>query len=296
MQTTASEVLARASCGGLIVGLTVCAVPSPAVAQTSRDPPGTKVEAPADPMIQARGFYNEGEYDRAIQTASDALQRAEVRNAAALLLGRAALERYRATANPTDLTRAREALRTVDASALPERDRNDLAIGLGEALYFDELYRPAADIFASMLEQGAQLGLTRRDQVLDWWATATDRHVRQLPPEERAAAYDRLIARMELELVGDATSSAAAYWLAAASYARGHVDRAWDAAVTGYVRAIMAADGGAALRPDLDRLVREGIIPERVRRLPVAGTPDGEQALAGMLAEWDLVKNRWTRD
>jgi hypothetical protein len=62
------------------------------------------------------------------------------------------------------------------------------------------------------------------------------------------------------------------------------------------VRALVAsADRREALRPDLDRLVRDAIIPERVRRLPVAGTPEGTQAQAGMLAEWELIKERWSR-
>ena len=132
--------------------------------------------------------------------------------------------------------------------------------------------------------------------MLDWWATAIDRYVRNLPPEERAAAYDRLIEHMEGELRRDGGSASAAYWLAAAAFARGQVERAWDAAIAGWVRALVdGADRGAALRPDLDRLVRDAIIPERVRRLPVAGTPEGEQAQAGMLAEWELVKEKWTR-
>jgi hypothetical protein len=177
---------------------------------------------------------------------------------------------------------------------LSARDRTDLLVGVGEALYFDEAYRPAADVFESMLDGDTNLSPVARDQVLDWWATATDRYVRNLPAADRAAAYDHLIDHMEGELRRDSGSAAAAYWLAAASFARGHVDRAWNAAISGWVRALMTPDRGAALRPDLDRLVREAIIPERVRRLPVAGTPEGEQATAGMLAEWELLKEKWS--
>ena len=143
-----------------------------------------------------------------------------------------------------------------------------------------------------MLDEVAALGPASRDQVLDWWATSIDRHVRALPPADRAAAFDRLILRMEQELRRDPTSGAAAYWIAAAAFARGHVDRAWDAAVAGWVRGLLTADRGAALRPDLDRLVRDAIIPERLRRLP-ASAPDTAQA--SMLAEWELVKERWTK-
>ena len=155
--------------------------------------------------------------------------------------------------------------------------------------------RPLWHLFESMLNGEAELTPTARDQVLDWWATAIDRYVRILPAVERAAAYDHLIAHMESELRRDSGSGAAAYWLAAAAFARGQVERAWHAAISGWVRALLTADRGAALRPDLDRLMREAIIPERVRRLPIAGTPEAEQAQAGMLAEWDLVKEKWTQ-
>lgn len=246
-----------------------------------------------DNLAKARTLYNEGRYEAAIEAASAARQEAADRQAALLILGRAGLERYRYTADQADLAAARESLRSIDASALSPRDRTDLLIGVGEALYFDEAYRPAADLFESMLE-GTELKAGARDQVLDWWATSIDRYVRALPAAERAAAYDHLITAMERELRRDSGSSAAAYWLAAAAFARGQVERAWSAAVSGWVRALVTPDRGAALRPDLDRLVREAIIPERIRRLPVAGTPEGEQAAAGMLAQWELVKDKWT--
>lgn len=249
---------------------------------------------PLDDLGRARTLYNEGRYEAAIEAAAKARQEPQQRDAATLILGRAGLERYRYTADPGDLTKAREALRSVDSTVLSARDRTDLLIGMGEALFFDEAYRPAADIFESMLNGQAELGSSSRDQVLDWWATAIDRYVRVLPVAERAAAYDHLIAHMEGELRKDTGSAAAAYWLAAASFARGQIERAWNAAISGWVRALLTPDRGAALRPDLDRLVREAIIPERVRRLPVAGTPEGEAAQGGMLAEWELIKEKWT--
>jgi hypothetical protein len=212
-----------------------------------------------------------------------------------VVLGRAGLERFRKTADPADLARAREVLRDVDPSSLTPRDRLDFVIGLGETLFFDEHYRSAADLFESALDQDT-LGDASRDQVLDWWATSVDRHVRTLAPDARGDAYDRLIARMEGELRRDGASASAAYWVAAASFARGQIDRAWDAAIAGWVRALMAsAPRREVLRPDLDRLVREAIIPERVRRLPSAGAPESAQAQAGMLAEWELIKERWSR-
>jgi tetratricopeptide (TPR) repeat protein len=246
-----------------------------------------------DNLAKARTLYNEGRYEAAMEAAIAARDEPSNRQAALLILGRAGLERYRYTADQADLTAARDALRGIDGSALSPRDRSDMLIGVGEALYFDEAYRPAADLFESMLE-GTEIKAGARDQVLDWWATSIDRYVRALPGPERAAAYDHLMATMERELRRDSGSSAAAYWLAAGAFARGQVERAWSAAVSGWVRALITPDRGAALRPDLDRLVREAIIPERVRRLPVAGTPEGEQAAAGMLAEWEHIKEKWS--
>jgi hypothetical protein len=271
------------------------AASQPPAAQTTGATPLPSATAGVDALARARTLYNDGRFDEAMTAAAEAQAFPTVNAAAGVVLGRAGLERFRRTADPADLAGAREALRDVDPTSLTGRDRLDFVIGLGETLFFDEHYRSAADLFESTLNQEALTGAAR-DQVLDWWATAIDRHVRTLAPELRAAAYDRLIERMEGELRRDGGSASAAYWVAAASFARGQIDRAWDAAIAGWVRALVgAADRSAVLRPDLDRLVRDAIIPERVRRLPVAGTPEGTQAQAGMLAEWELIKERWSR-
>jgi hypothetical protein len=56
----------------------------------------------------------------------------------------------------------------------------------------------------------------------------------------------------------------------------------------------MMIDRGAALRADIDRLATQALIPERVRSLGL-GPKEAEQALAGMLAEWELIKKNWSR-
>jgi hypothetical protein len=256
--------------------------------------PAAAQQAPvvADPLAPARTAYNQGKFEVAIEAAKAV--EGVVGAPASLIIGRAGLERFRTTADPAELTAARAALSHLDASLLSPRDRLDLVVGLGEALFFDEHYHAAADLFESILDDIAALGPGPRDQLLDWWATAVDRHVRALPPAQRAEAFDRLVTRMESELRKDPSSAAAAYWVAAASFARGHVDRAWDAAVAGWVRGVLTADRGTALRPDLDRLVRDAIIPERVRRMPVTNG-EAQQAEAAMLAEWTLVKEQWSK-
>jgi hypothetical protein len=283
----ADMVLRRLAAPALAL-LLVAGADAPAAAQ--RQVPA----APPDPLAPARLHYNEGRFDEAIQ-AAQAVE-TEVGAPATLIIGRAGLERFRTTADAAQLAAARVALSQVDAARLSPRDRLDLVVGLGEALFFDEHYHAAADLFESILDDVAALGPGPRDQLLDWWGTAIDRHVRNLPPAQRAEAFDRLVARMEAELRKDPSSAAAAYWVAAASFARGNVDRAWDAAVAGWVRGILTVDRGMSLRPDLDRLVRDAIIPERVRRLqasPVQG--EAQMTEASMLAEWTLVKEQWAK-
>ena len=266
--------------------LTMLLLAAPAAAQPA--------PAVADPLAPARIHYNEGRFDDAIQAAKAV--EGIVGAPATLIIGRAGLERFRTTADPAQLVAARAALSQVEATRLSQRDRLDLVVGLGEALFFDEHYHAAADLFESILDDVAALGPGPRDQLLDWWATAVDRHVRGLPGDKRAEAFDRLVARMEGELRKDPTSAAAAYWVAAASFARGNVDRAWDAAVAGWVRGILTVDRGMSLRPDLDRLVRDAIIPERVRRVAAATTNGDAQATeASMLAEWTLIKDQWAK-
>jgi hypothetical protein len=72
----------------------------------------------------------------------------------------------------------------------------------------------------------------------------------------------------------------------------GDVQRAWQAAIAGWVRASFAADGATAIRQDLDRLVIDAIIPDRVKllSLPAREVPD---ATVGLKSEWDVVKQRW---
>ena len=208
------------------------------------------------------------------------------------MLGRARLERLRQTADETGLAQGRDDLRRIDASRLDERDRLELLVGLGQALYLENEFRAAAEVFTSALDNAASLGAHARDQLLDWWATSLDRHAQARPVADRPAIYDRLVTQMEQELRRDAAAASASYWLAAGLRLRGDIDRAWDAALAGWVRALMAPDRGAALRPDLDSLVRDGIAADRARRVAAPGQ-DADQVLAALLEEWEAFKRKW---
>ncbi len=244
-------------------------------------------------VARARQLYNQGQYENAIAAASEARRDPATAHAGALVLGRARLERFRQTTDQADLAAAREALRSVDPSALGATDRVELVVGFAEALFLEETYGAASEMFESVLGRAGDVGPAARERVLDWWATALDRQARRRPGGDRAAIYERILARVQEELTRDPGSAAAGYWLVAAARGRGDVERAWHAALAAWIRAALARDRGAALRADLDRLVRQAIIPERARRL--GETPDGvQEATTTMLSEWELTKTKWT--
>ena len=95
---------------------------------------------------------------------------------------------------------------------------------------------------------------------------------------------------MTRELSRNPASAAAAYFLAVAIRGSGEPVEAWDAAIAGWVRARLAGARSAQLRADLDKLVLEGIIPDRVSRLP---TDQRAQAESDLRGEWAVVKERW---
>ena len=240
-------------------------------------------------LARARTFYNSGSYDAAIDAALTARSDPKAQDAAALVLARAHLERFRASGATDDLTAARAALVTVRMGALSARDQLDLLIGIGQTLYFGEAFGAAADVFDSALGRATALLARDRGKLLDWWATALDRQAQTRPPERRAAAFSRIIERMEDELRQEPGSMIANYWLVVGTRGAGDLDRAWDAAIAGWVRASLGPDA-TDLRIELDRVVSDALIPERARTRPAREQQD---AAAAMRMEWDGVKNAW---
>jgi tetratricopeptide (TPR) repeat protein len=247
----------------------------------------------ADLLAEARRLYNLGQYATAEKVAREAVAVPATADAAKVVLGRIQLERYRQSNDFEDLTAARASLRDVDARALDSRERVELIIGLAEALYLEDRYAAAAELFESVFERSSVLGLSAHERVLDWWATAIDRYAQTLPAPHRPENYRRIISRMRDEIVSMPGSTAAAYWLAAAARASGNPEEAWHYAVSGWVRAPLAEDRGATLRADLDRLVMQAIIPERAAKLGSRG--DSKVAQANMLSEWEAFKAAWSR-
>jgi hypothetical protein len=247
----------------------------------------------SDQLAEARKQYNLGQYDAAEKLARDELTVPEHADAARVVLGRVQLERYRQSADPADLAAARESLRAVDPLALDAREQVEYTIGLGEALYLEDRFGAAGQLFESVLARSTVLGASAHERVLDWWATAMDRQAQTRPVEERAPVYAAILQRMRDEIAQYPGSAAAGYWLAAGARGSGDLEGAWQAAVAGWVRAALAEDRGAALRADLDRLVVQAILPERASRLPKPA--DTKQALMVMLTEWEAFKGAWSK-
>lgn len=248
--------------------------------------------AAADPLAEARRLYNQEEYDTAARYAREAAQVPATAESARLVLGRILLERFRRSADPVDLTEARDALIRTDAAALDPRERTELAIGLGEALFFEDRFGSASESFERALQRSGALGAAAHDGVLDWWATSLDRLALSKPREQREPIYRRIVERMERELAAEPASASAAYWFAAALRGAGNVERAWHAAMAGWVLARLGRDYGAALRADLERLVEQAIIPERAAQL---NPKEPRQTADIMLAEWEAFKDSWRR-
>jgi|BarGraNGADG00212_1021973.scaffolds.fasta_scaffold15085_2 tetratricopeptide (TPR) repeat protein len=239
----------------------------------------------------ARQLYNQGRYDQAI-TAAARLRSTPVADAAYLVLGRSYLERFRKSTDHADLVAAREALNQIRTAQLASRDRIDYLVGLGESLYLGESYGPAAELFQGALERSQDMGPRAFERVFDWWATSLDRQAQSGEAEDRDAVYIMVRDRARVELGRMPCSAAAAYWLVSAYRSLGELTKAWDAAVAGWVRAPLGEDQGRALRADLDQLVLQAIIPERVRVM-ASSDRDRDRAATSMRAEWDGIKKDW---
>jgi len=246
-----------------------------------------------DLLATARRLYNGGYYDQALETArlaAAAPATASLSSSARLIMGRARLERYRQALVVSELDEARADLRAVDPQALDPRERIELQIGLGELLYLEDRFGPAAELLEPVVEASATLAPDAHERALDWWATALDRQAQTLPASDRVVVYPRILARMEQELRRNAASAPASYWLAASARAAGDLDRAWAAAEAGWVRGALARDRGVALRADLDKLMTQGIIPDKAAKAPAR---DRRQTAASLATEWENFKRIW---
>ena len=251
---------------------------------------GAVVSATRADLAKARSLYNQRQFDGAIAAALAAQKTPATADAATVVLARAHLERYRERVDPADLSAARAALGTVRVAGLDGRDHIDFLMALGEALFFEDDYGAAALLFESGLDGAFAQGPVAGEAMLDWWGSAVERHADVLGRDQRARTFGRLRDRMALHLAQSPGSAAAAYWVVVGTRGAGDPAGAWDAAIAGWVRARMASSRSASLRADLDKLVIEGIIPDRVRSAPPDKRAQMESDLKG---DWAVVKERW---
>jgi hypothetical protein len=250
--------------------------------------------AGAQPSLEAaRRLYNEGRFAEAIELAARLRGLPGNADVARLIVGRAQLERYRQTADRADLVAAREALREVQPAGLAEHDRVEYIVGLAESLYLEEFYGPAADLFESALDGARAVSERAFATVLDWWATALERQAQSGLADDRGALYERIREGAQRALAEDPGSAPAAYWIVVAHRSLGETQRAWEAAIAGWLRAPLTGERANSLRADLDRLVLQAIIPERVRQL-AESDPDRERAAAQLREVWEGIKRDWS--
>jgi hypothetical protein len=240
-------------------------------------------------LARARLLYNDRQFASAIESATAARSDPASADAAAIVLARAHLERYREQADPSDLSAAREALSAVHANTLSTRDRVEFLLALGESLFLEDDFGAAAEIFETGLES-AREDATLHDAMLDWWASTVERQAAAANKDDRRALFARITDRMAIELALNPGSATASYWSIVALRGGGNSTRAWDAAVAGWARARLMGDRSAAFRSDINRLILDGIIPDRVRTV---AQDQRVAAEAQLKAEWELVKEKW---
>ncbi len=241
-------------------------------------------------LARALALYNERKFDQAIEAATAARKTPDTQDAAAVVLARAHLERYREGVDPADLGAAREALGAVRTGVLEPRVRIEYLLAVGQALFLEDEFGAAAALFASGVAPARDADPALGEAMLDWWGSAMERQADLSAPERRKDLFSALVKDMRLELSRNPESAAASYWVAAGLRGSGDSLAAWEAATAGWVRARLAGSRSAALRADLDKLVLQGIIPDRVRALQAA---DRAATASQLRADWELVKQRW---
>ena len=215
------------------------------------------------------------------------------RSPRAIVLARAHLERYRQARRP-DRPRRRPlgAGRPSASTGSAPPTAAEFLIALGGSLFLEDDFGAAAEIFESAMEiapaagdEGSRVGA----RLVRLGHGALGRALRDLAAERADAVPSARHAWMPSSHANPG-SRAAAYWLVVALRGEGQLERAWQAAIAGWARARLAGEAAGDLRADLDRLVRQGIIPDRTRDIPDADRLTVEFA---MRAEWELVKQKW---
>ena len=250
-------------------------------------------------LEHARTLYNSGQFDEAIAEATSAGRTASAASSAALIIARARLERSRESGDPEELATARAELASLNPHNLGPQELIEWQIGIGTALFLENQPGSAAEIFTTVLPSArAQLPQPQFDKLLEWWGAAMSQLADTATGEARKHSYEILGSDARLELERNPLSAPAMYWTVVALRGAGDLDRAWAAAVAGWVRAGEQPEG-RRLRADLDTFVTLTLIPERAQartgqRLDAAVTM---AEIGALKEEWRVLTARWdTRD
>jgi hypothetical protein len=118
--------------------------------------------APRDDLARARLLYNEGDFTGAIAAAEASRIDPELASAAALVVARSRLERYRLAGDPADLDAVRMEFSGLKPAQLTPHETLEWQIGAAETLFLEGQPGPAAEMFASLIGPSRVL-LTPRD-------------------------------------------------------------------------------------------------------------------------------------
>ena len=246
-------------------------------------------------LERARALYNDGRFDESIAAAVLAKAKPAAEASATLIAARARLEKFRQKNDTEDLSAARADLVSLNPRNLAPQEIIEWQIGLGTALFLENQPGPASEMFAAILPTARKL-LTPAEieKLVEWWASTAARVAESQIGDARKDAYVSMLKTVRDELERNPLSWPASYWLVVAARGAGDLDGAWNAAVTGWIRAGSQEDG-RHLRDDLDRFVTQTLIPERAQartgqRLDAGAT---QSEITSLTEQWRALARRW---
>jgi hypothetical protein len=246
-------------------------------------------------LERARALYNAGQFDESIAAAEVAKHKPAAEPSATLIAARARLERFRQKSDPQDLGTARADLVSLNPRILAPQEIIEWQIGIGTALFLENQPGPAAEMFATILPTArGRLSAAEYDKLVEWWASTVARVAESQTGPARKEAYSAMLSAVRGEVERSPLSCPAAYWLVVAARGAGDFDGAWNAAVTGWIRAGSQPEGDH-LRGDLDRFVTQTLIPERAQartgqRLDAMTT---QAEIATLTEQWRALADQW---
>lgn len=246
-------------------------------------------------LERARALYNAGQFDESIAAAAVAKNKPAAAQSATLIAARARLERFRQKNAQKDLAAARAALMSLNPRLLAPQEAIEWQIGLGIALFLENHPGPASEMFSAVLPSArGRLSAAEFDKLLEWWASTLSRVAESQTGTARKDAYSALLTSVRQELERNPFSRPTSYWVVVAARGAGDLEGAWNAAVTGWIRAGSEPDG-AQMRSDLDRFVTQTLIPERAQartsqRLDSRAT---QAEVAAQTEQWRTVAQQW---